>query len=51
MKELESSPLWKAMEAVKQGHVYPLKTADFVVGEGLVGTPLFLDYLVEKLVR
>ncbi len=51
MKELEGSPLWKAMEAVKQGHVYPLKTADFVVGEGLVGTPLFLDYLVEKLVR
>ncbi len=51
MKELESSPLWKAMEAVKEGHVYPLKTADFVVGEGLVGTPLFLDYLVEKLVR
>lgn len=51
MKELESSPLWKAMEAVKKGNVYPLKTADFVVGEGLVGTPLFLDYLVEKLVR
>lgn len=51
MKDLENSPLWKGMDAVKKGHVYPLKTADFVVGEGLVGTPLFMDYLVEKLVE
>lgn len=51
MKDLESSPLWKAMDAVKKGNVYPLKTADFVVGEGLVGSPLFMDYLVEKLVK
>lgn len=50
MKDLENSPIWKGMEAVQKGHVYRLKTADFVVGEGLVGTPLFLDYLVEKLV-
>lgn len=51
MKDLENNPLWKTMSAVKKGNVYPLKTADFVVGEGLIGTPLFLDYLVEKLVR
>lgn len=51
MKDLENSPLWQGMDAVKKGHVYPLKTADFVVGEGLVGYPLFMDYLVEKLVR
>jgi len=51
MKDLENSPMWKTMAAVKAGHVYPLKTADYVVGEGLVGSPLFLDYLVEKLVR
>ncbi len=51
MKDLESNPLWQGMDAVKKGHVYPLKTADFVVGEGLVGTPLFMDYLVEKLVN
>jgi iron complex transport system substrate-binding protein len=51
MKDLENYPLWKSMAAVKKGNVYPLKTADFVVGEGLIGTPLFLDYLVEKLVR
>ncbi|MGW9124146.1 ABC transporter substrate-binding protein [Paenibacillus chitinolyticus] len=51
MKDLENSPLWKSMDAVKKGHVYPLKTADYVVGEGLTGSPLFLDYLVEKLVR
>lgn len=50
MKELEESSMWQAMQAVKEGHVYPLRTADYVVGEGLVGTPLFLDYLVEKLV-
>ncbi|MDM5280756.1 ABC transporter substrate-binding protein [Paenibacillus silvae] len=51
MKDLESSPLWQGMDAVKKGHVYPLKTADFVVGEGLIGYPLFMDYLVEKLVK
>lgn len=51
MKDLENSPMWKAMAAVKAGNVYPLKTADYVVGEGLIGSPLFLDYLVEKLVR
>ncbi|MFF2886103.1 ABC transporter substrate-binding protein [Paenibacillus sp. NPDC057967] len=50
MKDLENSPMWQAMDAVKAGNVYPLKTADYVVGEGLVGSPLFLDYLVEKLV-
>ena len=50
MKELEESSMWQAMSAVKDGHVYPLRTADYVVGEGLIGTPLFLDYLVEKLV-
>jgi len=50
MKDLENSPLWQAMDAVKAGNVYPLKTADYVVGEGLIGSPLFLDYLVEKLV-
>ncbi|WP_107837946.1 ABC transporter substrate-binding protein [Metasolibacillus meyeri] len=50
MKDLEDSPMWHAMGAVKAGNVYPLKTADYVVGEGLIGSPLFLDYLVEKLV-
>ncbi len=50
MKDLENSPMWQAMDAVKAGNVYPLKTADYVVGEGLIGSPLFLDYLVEKLV-
>ncbi|WP_051286769.1 ABC transporter substrate-binding protein [Paenibacillus taiwanensis] len=50
MKDLENSPMWKNMNAVKAGNVYPLKTADYVVGEGLIGSPLFLDYLVEKLV-
>ncbi|GBF75558.1 hypothetical protein PA598K_03975 [Paenibacillus sp. 598K] len=50
MKDLENSPLWQGMDAVKKGQVYPLKTADFVVGEGLVGSPLFMDYLLEKLV-
>ncbi|MEK5488850.1 ABC transporter substrate-binding protein [Lysinibacillus sp. FSL M8-0355] len=50
MKDLEKSPMWQAMDAVKIGNVYPLKTADYVVGEGLIGSPLFLDYLVEKLV-
>lgn len=50
MKDLENSPMWQAMDAVKIGNVYPLKTADYVVGEGLIGSPLFLDYLVEKLV-
>jgi iron complex transport system substrate-binding protein len=42
--------MWQAMDAVKAGKVYPLKTADYVVGEGLIGSPLFLDYLVQKLV-
>ncbi|MCG7408336.1 ABC transporter substrate-binding protein [Paenibacillus sp. ACRRX] len=51
MKDLENSTMWKEMAAVKAGNVYPLKTADYVVGEGLIGSPLFLDYLVEKLVR
>jgi len=50
MKDLENSPMWQAMDAVKAGNVYPLKTADYVVGEGLVGSPLFLEYLVERLV-
>lgn len=50
MKDLENSSMWQAMDAVKAGNVYPLKTADYVVGEGLVGSPLFLDYLVERLV-
>lgn len=50
MKDLENSPMWQGMGAVKAGNVYPLKTADYVVGEGLVGSPLFLDYLVERLV-
>lgn len=34
----------------EKGRVYRLETADFVVGEGLIGTPLLLDYLVDKLV-
>ncbi len=50
MKDLENSSMWQGMDAVKAGNVYPLKTADYVVGEGLVGSPLFLDYLVERLV-
>ncbi|QDQ00881.1 ABC transporter substrate-binding protein [Lysinibacillus fusiformis] len=50
LKDLKNSPMWQAMDAVKAGNVYPLKTADYVVGEGLIGSPLFLDYLVERLV-
>ncbi|WP_158560778.1 ABC transporter substrate-binding protein [Paenibacillus contaminans] len=50
MKDLENSPLWKSMEAVKAGRVYPLETKDYIQGEGPVGSALFIDYLVEKLV-
>ncbi|UQZ37684.1 ABC transporter substrate-binding protein [Paenibacillus sp. PK3_47] len=50
MKDLEANPLWKNMEAVKNGQVFPLKTSDFVQGVGPVGSALLMDYVVEKLV-
>ncbi|MEK5445729.1 ABC transporter substrate-binding protein [Paenibacillus sp. FSL R7-0331] len=50
MKDLEANPLWKSMEAVKNGQVFPLKTSDFVQGSGPVGSALLIDYIVEKLV-
>ncbi|MGG1616535.1 ABC transporter substrate-binding protein [Paenibacillus sp. NRS-1781] len=50
LKSLEESPLWKNMDAVKNNHVFPLKTSDFVEGEGPIGSSLLIDYVVEKLV-
>jgi iron complex transport system substrate-binding protein len=50
LKKLEENSLWKKMDAVKNNHVFPLSTNDFVQGEGPVGSSLLIDYIVEKLV-
>ncbi|RXZ78509.1 ABC transporter substrate-binding protein [Paenibacillaceae bacterium] len=50
LQELESNSLWKNMDAVKNNHVFPLKTNDYVQAKGPIGTGLLIDYIVEKLV-
>lgn len=50
MKELEESPLWKSLDAVKNNRVFPLKTNDYIQGQGPIGSSLLIDYVVEKLV-
>lgn len=50
-KELEKSNLWKNMKAVRAGHVYPLKTNDFVGGEGPIGYSRLIDYIVSCLLN
>lgn len=50
MEALENNFLWKSMDAVKNNHVFELKTSDFIQGEGPVGSSLLVDYIVEKLV-
>ncbi|WP_338554280.1 ABC transporter substrate-binding protein [Paenibacillus sp. KS-LC4] len=50
MKNLENSSLWNNLNAVKNNHVFPLNTNDFVQGTGPIGSGLLMDYIVERLV-
>ncbi|GED71935.1 iron-uptake system-binding protein [Brevibacillus reuszeri] len=50
LKELEENSLWKNMDAVKNNRVFPLKTNDYIQGQGPIGSSMLIDYLVEKLV-
>ncbi|MBP1993011.1 ABC transporter substrate-binding protein [Paenibacillus eucommiae] len=50
LKELEENPLWKGLDAVKNNHVFPLRTNDYISAKGPIGTSLLIDYIVEKLV-
>ncbi|MFC3749719.1 ABC transporter substrate-binding protein [Paenibacillus sp. GCM10012306] len=48
--ELEDNPLWKGLSAVKNNHVFPLRTNDYIQAKGPIGTGMLIDYIVEKLV-
>ncbi|GGH46736.1 ferrichrome ABC transporter substrate-binding protein [Paenibacillus silvae] len=50
MENLKQSKLWKNLEAVKNDHVFPLKTSEFTSGVGPIGSVKLMDYVVEKLV-
>ncbi|RAJ03133.1 iron complex transport system substrate-binding protein [Paenibacillus pabuli] len=50
MDNLKESKVWASLNAVKDNHVFPLKTSDFVTGVGPIGSAKLLDYVVEKLV-
>lgn len=50
MSELESNPLWKGMKAVKNNHVFPLRTNDYIQAKGPIGSGMLVDYIVGKLV-
>ncbi|REK75170.1 ABC transporter substrate-binding protein [Paenibacillus paeoniae] len=50
LKQLEGNSLWRNMAAVKNKHVFPLNTNDYVQAKGPIGTSLLIDYIVEKLV-
>jgi len=49
MKELKESKVWSGLDAVKNDRVFPLKTSDFTVGVGPVGSVRLMDYIAEKL--
>lgn len=50
MEDLKASQVWSNLEAVKNDHVFPLKTSQFVSGVGPIGSVKLMDYVVEKLV-
>jgi len=50
LKELEDNSLWRNMDAVKNNHVFPLRTNDYIQAKGPIGTSMLIDYIVEKLV-
>ncbi|CAK4836643.1 unnamed protein product [Aphanomyces euteiches] len=50
LKTLEDNSLWKNMDAVKNDHVFPLRTNDYIQAKGPIGSSLLIDYIVEKLV-
>lgn len=50
MDNLKESKVWASLNAVKDNHVFPLKTSDFVTGVGPIGSAKLLDYVVGKLV-
>lgn len=50
MDNLKASKVWASLNAVKDNHVFPLKTSDFVTGVGPIGSAKLLDYVVGKLV-
>ncbi|WP_042195792.1 ABC transporter substrate-binding protein [Paenibacillus camerounensis] len=51
MNSLTKSKIWTSLDAVKNNHVFPLKTNDFTGGLGPVGSILLVDYVVEQLVQ
>lgn len=51
MKKLKENKVWASLTAVKNDHVFPLKTSDFVHGVGPVGSVLLMNNVVEKLVK
>ncbi|WP_232058039.1 ABC transporter substrate-binding protein [Cohnella abietis] len=50
LKELEENSLWKNMDAVKNNHIFPLVTNNYIQAKGPIGSSLLIDYIVEKLV-
>ncbi|MFX3646703.1 MAG: ABC transporter substrate-binding protein [Paenibacillus sp.] len=50
MEDLKASQVWSNLEAVKNDHVFPLKTSQFVSGVGPIGSVKLMDYVVGKLV-
>ncbi|WP_019914127.1 ABC transporter substrate-binding protein [Paenibacillus sp. HW567] len=49
-KELKKSNIWNGLKAVKEGKVFTLDTRDFVGGEGPIGYPKLIDYIVSSLI-
>nr|WP_154957860.1 ABC transporter substrate-binding protein [Paenibacillus xylanexedens] len=50
MEDLKASQVWANLKAVKNDHVFPLKTSEFVSGVGPIGSVKLMDYVVGKLV-
>ncbi|WFR65111.1 ABC transporter substrate-binding protein [Paenibacillus amylolyticus] len=50
MEDLKASQVWANLEAVKNDHVFPLKTSEFVSGVGPIGSVKLMNYVVGKLV-
>ncbi len=50
LKKLKENKVWAGLTAVKNDHVFSLKTSDFVHGVGPVGSVLLMNDVVQKLV-
>ncbi|TMV52746.1 iron-siderophore ABC transporter substrate-binding protein [Paenibacillus mesophilus] len=51
IKELQSSPLWKNLNAVKNNRIYPVDQRLWIQGEGPIASSAMLDQAVKELTK